>query len=181
MQPPLYYWQNFWVILGSAAGALTGLQFIVLTLIRSIPGISRDPTAGSVFSTPAVLYFCTVLGFSGVFAIPWPSPFTPLLLAGLAGVAGFVYTATLSVRLQRQPSYQPVWEDWVFRLLLPLALYAALASSAFLRHTHTTGALQTVALSSLGLLFTGIHHAWDNVLYLVFLGHNGEGGSKTPE
>ena len=31
-------WENFYVIVGSSAGALIGLQFVVITLIADIPG-----------------------------------------------------------------------------------------------------------------------------------------------
>ena len=30
-------WQNFYVIMGSSAGALIGLQFVVLSLVASKP------------------------------------------------------------------------------------------------------------------------------------------------
>jgi len=30
-------WENFYVIVGSSAGALIGLQFVVITLIAEIP------------------------------------------------------------------------------------------------------------------------------------------------
>jgi hypothetical protein len=29
-------WENFYVIVGSAAGALTGLQFVVIALIKDV-------------------------------------------------------------------------------------------------------------------------------------------------
>ena len=34
-------WQNFYVIVGSSAGALIGLQFVVMTLIANLP-LKRD-------------------------------------------------------------------------------------------------------------------------------------------
>jgi len=34
---PLGTWQNFYVIVGSSAGALIGLQFVVMTLIANMP------------------------------------------------------------------------------------------------------------------------------------------------
>ena len=35
--PALTGWENFYVIVGSSAGALIGLQFVVITLIVEIP------------------------------------------------------------------------------------------------------------------------------------------------
>ena len=34
-------WENFYVIVGSSAGALIGLQFVVLTLIAGRPSCGR--------------------------------------------------------------------------------------------------------------------------------------------
>ena len=39
-------WENFYVIVGSSAGALIGLQFVVITLIADMPlrdGVAADP------------------------------------------------------------------------------------------------------------------------------------------
>jgi len=35
-------WENFYVIVGSSAGALIGLQFVVITLIAAKPTIIRN-------------------------------------------------------------------------------------------------------------------------------------------
>src|SRR6185437_176687 len=52
-------WDSFYVIVGSAAGALVGLQFVVMTLIAERPPV-RSPEAGSAFATPTVLHFSSV-------------------------------------------------------------------------------------------------------------------------
>jgi len=51
-------WQNFYVIGGSSAGVLTGLQFVVMTLVTQARAVNsmRDVRA---FGTPTVLHFCT--------------------------------------------------------------------------------------------------------------------------
>ena len=46
---PLSGWKNFYVILGSSAGALIGLQFVVVTLIAERPPL-RVEEAGAAFS-----------------------------------------------------------------------------------------------------------------------------------
>ena len=46
-------WNSFYVIVGSSAGALIGLQFVVLTLIVERPPL-RAPEAGAAFATPSV-------------------------------------------------------------------------------------------------------------------------------
>ena len=63
-------WENFYVIVGSSAGALIGLQFVVITLIASRP-ITRDTArAGGAFATLSVVHFGVVLLLSAVLSAP---------------------------------------------------------------------------------------------------------------
>ncbi|MGC2473425.1 MAG: hypothetical protein WA485_03765 [Candidatus Sulfotelmatobacter sp.] len=54
-------WANFYVIVGSSAGALIGLQFVVMALVANIPRVSNNAQAGDAFATPNVVHFSTVL------------------------------------------------------------------------------------------------------------------------
>ena len=38
-------WANFYVIVGSSAGALIGLQFVVMTLVANMPDVLGDAQA----------------------------------------------------------------------------------------------------------------------------------------
>ena len=49
---PLAGWVNFYVIAGSSAGALIGLQFVVITLITELPSLKDAARVGSAFATP---------------------------------------------------------------------------------------------------------------------------------
>jgi len=80
-----------------------------------------------------------------------------------------VYAVLVARRLRVQNIYQPVFEDWLFHVLLPFAAYAILAGSAFVAHSHSRPAQFFVGASTLLLLFVGIHNAWDAVTYHVFV------------
>ena len=54
-------WENFYVIVGSSAGALIGLQFVVMTLIAGMPIIEVDKAKSVV-----VLKRGKGKGFSGL-------------------------------------------------------------------------------------------------------------------
>ena len=58
--PELARWANYYVIVGSAAGALIGLQFVVLTLIAVRPA-TASAEAGAAFGSPTVVHFCAAL------------------------------------------------------------------------------------------------------------------------
>jgi hypothetical protein len=161
-------WDSFYVIVGSAAGALIGLQFVVMTLIADRPPI-RVADAGAAFATPTIVHFGAALLLSALLRVPWPTIVPPAALCGIIGCGGAVYAAIVARRMRKQSVYQPDFEDWLFHLLLPLAAYALLALSAFAALSHTHAALFGVGAAALLLLFIGIHNAWDAVAYHVFV------------
>jgi ABC-type proline/glycine betaine transport system permease subunit len=80
-----------------------------------------------------------------------------------------VYSAVVAWRLRGQAIYALQFEDRMFHILLPITAYAMLAVSACLTRWHVSEALFIVAAAALLLLFIGIHNAWDNVTYHVFM------------
>jgi hypothetical protein len=86
-------WESFYVIIGSSAAALTGLQFVVIVLGAERKALGDGETTRA-FATPTVVHFCAVLLVAAILSAPWP-----------------------------------------------------------------------------GVLFSGIHNAWDAVIYIAFTGH----------
>jgi ABC-type transport system involved in multi-copper enzyme maturation permease subunit len=160
-------WDSFYVIVGSAAGALIGLQFVVMTLVAARP-LPRAAEAGAAFATPTVIHFGTALLLSALLRVPWQSIISAAALWGLIGLCGVAYALVVARRMRRQTYYQPEFEDWLFHALLPLAAYAILAISAFAAPSRTREALFGVGAAALLLLFIGIHNAWDSTSYHVF-------------
>jgi hypothetical protein len=161
-------WQNFYVIVGSAAGGLTGLQFVVMALMADMPVMEQESQAIAAFSTPSIVNFGAVLLLAAVLVMPWHS-ITPISIVwGAAGVVGLLYTAITGWRFSKQRAYTPVLEDYFFRVIMPVVGYAVLGAAAFTAKTHERAALFQVAAVALLLLFIGIHDAWDNATYLVF-------------
>jgi hypothetical protein len=161
-------WQNFYVIVGSSAGALIGLQFVVLTLIADMPAGRDVAPAGHAFSTPTIVHFGTVLLLSALLSAPWNAISSAAIVYGLVGAVGVIYAAIVARRMRIQTIYQPVFEDWLFHAYLPLLAYATLAISAYATLAHAREALFAVGAAALMLLFIGIHNAWDGVTYHVF-------------
>jgi len=161
-------WESFYVIVGSAAGALIGLQFVVMTLIAERPPL-RAAEAGAAFATPTIVHFSTVLLLSAVLRAPWHT-ITPIAaLWGFVGFSGMVYGVIVAWRMRTQTAYRPEFEDWLFHVLLALAAYAMLIVTAFMATSHAHEALFGVAAAVLLLLFIGIHNAWDATAYHVFV------------
>lgn len=160
-------WDNFYVIIGSSAGALIGLQFVTMTLIAEMPRLRDIERAGSAFATPTVIHFGSALLLAAILTAPWHGMSGPAVLWGTLGVIGVAYSIVVARRMRAQTAYKPVFEDWLFHFWLPLIGYAALAISGYEAHSHEAPALFCAAGASLLLLFIGIHNAWDAVTYHV--------------
>jgi hypothetical protein len=168
----LAQWDSFYVIVGSAAGGLIGLQFVVMTLVAGRPHL-RTPELGAAFATPTIVHFGATLLLAALVRVPWQSLTPAAVLWGLLGLSGVAYSLIVARRVRRQDIYQPAFEDWVFHTLLPLTAYAALALSPFAAASHGREVLFCVGAASLVLLFAGIHNTWDALVYQIFV-HNGE-------
>ena len=166
--PALAGWQNFYVIVGSSAGALIGLQFVVLSLITRTPATRLNPESGGAYATPTIVHFAVVLGLAAILVAPWDWIGPVTVLWGLVGLGGAVYTAVV-VRRMRRSVYQPEFEDWLFHVLLPLAAYAMLAGASVAARFRLREVLFGVGAAALLLLFAGIHNAWDAVTYHEFV------------
>ena len=176
---PLAGWQNFYVIVESSAGALIGLQFVVMALVADMPRTGAQAKAGHAFATPTIIHFGAVLMLSAALSAPWHSIGGAAVLWGLMGLGGVAYAIIVARRQRVQTAYQPVFEDWLFHALLPFGSYATLAATACLARAHPPGAMFGVAAAALLLLFIGIHNAWDAVTYLVLL--RGQEQHEAPE
>ena len=168
MLPELVEWESFYVIVGSAAGALIGLQFVVLTLIAERPQLA-SPEAGAAFATPTIVHFSTVLLLSAILRIPWHGVGAFAVVWGLVGLGGITYGVVVARRMRMQDAYRPVLEDWLFHLALPITAYALLALSALAAPSHAREALLGVGGAVLLLLFIGVHNAWDAIAYHVLV------------
>lgn len=162
-------WENFYVIVGSSAGALIGLQFVVIALIADMPITPGVAQASRAFGTPSTVHFAAVLLLAAIVSMPWNGVAIVALLWGFMGLSGVVYTLIVARRMRTQSAYQPVFEDWLFHFLLPLAAYAMLALSPFVAFSDARLGLFFVGAGALFLLFIGIHNTWDSVTHLVFV------------
>jgi hypothetical protein len=138
-------WQNFYVIVGSSAGALTGLQFVVMALIADLPVNRGGIETTDAFGTPNIVHFGAVLLLSGIMSAPWHGIKAPAALLAICGACGLVYA------------------------LLPGIAYAIWAGAAYAAQSRADQAFFAIGAASLLLLFVGIHNAWDAVTYMLFL------------
>jgi len=164
-------WQNFYVIVGSSAGALIGLQFVVMALVASQPQrfAAKPGSDAEAFATPTIVHFATVLLAAGVMSAPWHGVLPVAVVLALMGLVGLVYSISITVRLHRQTAYKTQFEDWLCHSALPVVAYGSMLGSACATVQWEHHALFGVAGATLLLLFVGIHNAWDTAAWHVFV------------
>jgi hypothetical protein len=164
--PSLSDWESFYVIVGSSSAALTGLQFVVITLVADSRRQSSMREIGA-FGTPTVVHFCAVLLISAILSAPWNRLSSAGIAIGLTGVAGLFYTILVIRRAREQRGYHPVLEDWIWHIILPLIAYGTLLILGFTLLGHPESWLFIIGAMALLLLFIGIHNSWDTVTYIA--------------
>jgi hypothetical protein len=167
IMPVLAPWANFYTMTGSAAAALTGLMFVVITLIFGENRRNPTPDGIGTFSTPTVLHFCNALFISAILVAPWHTIVIVKPLVGIIGLCGVLYIFRLVFRQLRLTSYKPDLEDWTWFTFAPFVAYAAILASAIMLNVMAAKALFVIGGSVVLLIFIGIRNSWDVVTYMA--------------
>ncbi len=163
-------WQNFYMLMGTAAATLTGLMFVATTLFAGLETHTEIANAGiSAYNTPTVVQFCAVLLLAGIFSAPWMTFSTVSLLLGLLSGGMVFYQIVVMQRMRRMPHYQSTLEDWLWYMVLPLLANVMFSIAAILLSKNPSLALYLIGLAMMMLLLIGIRNAWDNVTFLALL------------
>jgi hypothetical protein len=164
----LQAWENFYVILGSSAAGLTGLMFVVITLIpqrRAKDALARG--ALDAFGSSTLVHFGTALLVSALLSAPWSTAGLAGIAVAIVGLAGLGYGAVVLRRMRRQTHYQTVGEDWLWYVMAPLAAYGTLLCGGLLTSRSAGQGLFMLGAATLGLVLLGIRNAWDSIVYIA--------------
>jgi hypothetical protein len=153
-------WDNFYVILGSAAAGLIGLTFVVIALLSDVR--RANPAGMQGYITPTIVHFGTVFALAAYMSVPNQTVISLSLGLGISGIGTLIYTAVIANNVRRfATQYTPVIEDWIWHVILPALDYAALLAMAFLIWYRVRLTLYCTAAALALLLFIGIHNALD--------------------
>jgi hypothetical protein len=163
---PFVAWESFYVIVGSSAAALTGLQFVVIALVAEVK-TAQSMREVNAFGTPTVVHFCAVLLGSALLSAPWHRLSSAGLTLAVFGLGGIVYTLIVVRRARQSQGYKPVLEDWIWHVVFPMTAYLVATGAGFALPRYPEPLLFAIGGSALLLLYVGIHNSWDTVTYIA--------------
>ena len=168
-------WESFYVIVGSSAGALTGLQFVVIALQQEKLN-ENARHAIRAFGSPTIVHFTSVLGLAAILSMPRHTR------ASLGGTVLTIATGLLLYVLwafrkaRQQDAYAPDLGDWIWHYALPSIVYVSMMIAGASAWHSPNETLTVVAAGVLGLLIIGIHNAWDSAVWIVINRGSGQEG-----
>ena len=169
--PALEAWFVFFAMTGGAAATLTGLMFVVVTLLRREDfqrvTEAQDRTDGiHTFSTPTLVHFGSALLLSAVLLAPGPSLVGPAVVVAIMGIAGVARMVHVAARALRLTAYDPDVEDMIWYTVLPFLAYLLILGGAIALFFTPLALFELAAIVVL-LLFIGIRNSWDVVTYIA--------------
>ena len=166
-------WDNYFMLLGAAAGSLIGLLFVVVTLTSGIER-SRALRASTIYLTPTLVHFAVTMVSSAVAV----SPATPkvaaviLAVAALMGLGNAVRTC-LGIYEFAQGDNPPHWSDiWCYGGA-PGAIYIGLIGTSAAAWMGWPLAVGAGAVLLMILMLVAIRNAWDLITWMAPRGPSG--------
>jgi len=156
-------WHEFYTLVGTTAGVLIGLIFIVVSL-GADHATKGDEHRVRVFVTPVLVHFAALL----FLALAMVAPVTDLVRAGalgLIGCAGLAYSANIALLAPQvipAAERQPLWYAG-----LPIIAFSCLLVSAVAFAAGVGIADEVGAIASVILLITTLRTSWGITLAVL--------------
>lgn len=163
-------WQNFYILVGTAAATLIGLMFVAITFGASMMGKIENPDTTRAFLDPTLTHFVQVLLTSCFMLVP--SIRLHVLGALFAAMAIFRVAALARVhrhmRVAQQRHNDLELSDWIQGIVIPLVMHLLLAACAALFILGWSALpMLLVAFVTLVVLLNGIYGAWELVVWIA--------------
>ncbi|MDB5423157.1 MAG: hypothetical protein JWQ29_573 [Phenylobacterium sp.] len=159
-------WDSYYLMVGSSAGALIGLLFVVATLTTNL-GHEQAARGAAVYMTPTVFHLGVVLVLSCVTAVPGMTPQAAGWLVGVGGLAGLGYATFSTAMIQWGKEKPPHWSDVWYYGAAPFSVHLGLVAAGVAIGCGVSGATYGLAALLVALLVVAIRNAWDLVTWLA--------------
>jgi hypothetical protein len=158
-------WDSFYLLVGSAAGALVGLLFVVASLTVGIEE-NRAERGSKFFMSPTVFHLAAVFVISAITMVPRISGADAALVMTAVILVGLTYAVRNALAL-RQAGVAQHWTDFWSYGVGPIACYLALAVLCWLVSRGDAGAPPLLASVLVLFVLLCIRNAWDLVTWIA--------------
>ncbi len=162
-------WDDFYLMIGSAAGALIGLLFVVITLTAGRGDREKLLFGASLYMTPTLIHFSVVLGGSALATVPGLQPLLAGLLLGGAALVGLgnAIWSCIGINKLSKGEEKPHHTDFWMYGVTPALLYLALGGVALCLAAGCAEAVPALAAALTAILFWGVRNAWDLITWIA--------------
>jgi hypothetical protein len=167
-------WHDFYVMVGTSAGALAGATFVVATLAGNM---EKRVIGIRGFITPATVHLASVLIGSAILMVPALTPLFLALSLGIGGLAGVIYGIVVYLRIT-QLRIDMVDRFWYG--IFPVLIYGTLGAAAWLALSDAEPCLDVMAVALIALLVVGMRNAWDMATFMILGGPGAPNGTPQP-
>lgn len=158
---PLTEWRDFYVMIGTASGAIVGATFVVASLASNI----KERAVGMRgFITPSAVHLGSVLVGSAVLTAPTLTPLGLAIMLGAGGIAGAAYGVVVAARVWKM---KLDFADRSFYAVLPILAYLAITAAAMMCRSGGELAFNILGSSLVVLLIVGMRNAWDMASFMI--------------
>ncbi|HEX6838539.1 MAG TPA: hypothetical protein VF334_18305 [Polyangia bacterium] len=161
-------WQNFYLLVGTAAATLMGLMFVAVTFGA---GLMRAESLASAraFIDPPFTHFVTVLLLACLMLVPTMNG--GILGAVLLAVTLLRGVALVGVGRRMREAHSRYGDielsDWMLAILLPVVCYAGLAAAGAAFLLDRAAAFAGMAAVVVVIMLLGIFAAWELIIWLA--------------
>ncbi len=167
-------WGEYYLLVGSAAAALIGLLFVVVTLTANHSRATVEQGA-RYYMSPIVFHLGGVVVISGAALMPGLERPTAAALFGGIALIGLAYSGWVAIGLRAgRQIHPPHWSDMWFYGAAPTVIYLALLVAAVAIALGYRCATIGPALATIAQLLVAIRNAWDLVTWLAPRAEDGE-------
>jgi hypothetical protein len=172
-------WDNYYLMVGSSAGALIGLMFVVVTLTAG-RGRAETERGKHFYTSPIVWHLGVILALSGAAAVPGISAKIFGAIAGGLALLGVAMGLRSAIGIYRRPSApEDVGFDTFWYGVAPAIVYVGLGVAAIGILCGSTWGVHVLAADLMALLLVSIHAEWDLVTYLAPIAGRSDDGKNS--
>ncbi|MFL6721357.1 MAG: hypothetical protein ACJ8FT_06085 [Sphingomonas sp.] len=171
-------WDNYYLMVGSSAGALIGLMFVVVTLTAG-RGRAETERGKHLYTSPIVWHLGVILVLSGAAAVPGISATAFSVIAGGLSLIGLAIGIRSAIGIYRYPGApEAPGFDTFWYGIAPALAYVGMAICALAIFRAWAWSTTALAADLMALLLVSIHAEWDLVTYLApIAGRSNDGNS----